>query len=58
MRRREFIRAVGGAAMFPLAARAQDPGRTYRLAVNLKAAKSLGLTFSESFLQRADNVIE
>jgi putative ABC transport system substrate-binding protein len=31
MRRREFIRAIGGAALFPLAARAQDSGRTYRL---------------------------
>ena len=31
MRRREFIRAISGAALFPLAARAQEPGRTYRL---------------------------
>ena len=31
MRRREFIRAISGAALFPLAAHAQDPGRTYRL---------------------------
>jgi putative tryptophan/tyrosine transport system substrate-binding protein len=32
--------------------------RTYQLVVNLKAAKALGLTPSESFLQRAAEVIE
>ena len=31
MRRREFIAMVGGSIVWPLVARAQQPGKTYRV---------------------------
>jgi putative tryptophan/tyrosine transport system substrate-binding protein len=48
MNRREFIAALGGTAMSPLAARAQDAGRIYRLGVLIPATRaSIAAFFDE-----------
>ena len=50
MKRREFISLIGGAAapslLWPLMARAQQPGRTYRLGFFLPVARDAPATIA------------
>ncbi len=51
MRRRDFIAALSGAVAMPLAARAQQPGRSYRIAY-LALLPGEDTTLAKSFLKR------
>jgi ABC-type uncharacterized transport system substrate-binding protein len=46
MRRREFITLLGGAAAWPLAAQAQEAGRTYRLGFLIPTSRDAAVTIA------------
>ena len=61
----KWSRRAGGASYTDRVLRGANPGELpvqlptrYELAINLKTAKTLGLKIPESFLLRADQVIE
>ena len=64
IRRREFITLLGGAAAWPLAARAQPSAMPViratklELVINLKAAKAINFEFPPLIRALADEVIE
>jgi len=58
MRRREFIKFLGGAATWPLEALAQEPGRVYRLAIVTTAGRDEPPTLAFLDELRAQGFVE
>src|SRR5262245_52713983 len=52
MRRRKFIKLIAGAATWPLAASAQEPGRTYRLGLLVPRDAPIDVAASDELRRR------
>ena len=58
MRRRQFLSFLGGMTAWPLAARAQEAGRTYRLGFLIPATRDAAVTVAFFDELRAHGFVE